>query len=65
MKYLKENFNISTNNLFQVLPQEKTCSILTNDPKRNLLNIEKAVRYDLVYYYYYLYFINSINNIYR
>lgn len=50
VEYLKENFNIDTNNLFQILPQEKVSSLLTPDLNQNLINIEKAVNYDIVFY---------------
>lgn len=48
VKYLRDNFKIDANSMFQVLPQEKTSSILTSSGKENLLNTEKAINNNLV-----------------
>lgn len=51
IEFLRDEYNIDSNNIFQILQQEQTSQILSDNSVNDLINIEKAVRYSLVYNY--------------
>lgn len=48
-KYLKREYNIDSNNMFQILQQEVLSEVLSENSSKNLMNIERSINYHLVY----------------
>lgn len=48
VKYLKREYNIDSNNMFQILQQETVSEVLSENSSKILMNIERSINYKLV-----------------
>lgn len=46
--YLRDEYNIDSNNIFQMLQQETVSEVLSENLSKNLMNIERSINYKLV-----------------
>lgn len=61
--YLRDEYNIDSNNIFQMLQQETVSEVLSENLSKNLMNIERSINYKLVYIYnYYFYSMKLMKN---